>query len=1624
MKKFLLCLFSLLFISTASIGGGLIFAGCNQTHFEDTGGGFDDFENGNEEELPSDEEENEDVEANSINFTVRVRAYTCDNYGVLSYSSLNSKGIYAGKFSISWHEGDGGWGNGDDKTWGKNNVPSKTAATGYSVTGGGGSDTRAGNLVYFHYEHGNYQRYGKLTINTGSGFALWGVSTSSSFPSSRDSTSTKYIYGNGSTVNSEPRGTGTTMSGTWYVNFRQEMKLQYDANGGTGAPSTTTFYAGNSVTLSSSVPTRPGYKFDGWVLNGTTYNKGSSVSWSDLVGDSTTVTATAMWVPVEMEGSWTDSGNYSTSWSGNGTSSSPYLISNEKELAGLAYRVNNGTNYEGKYFKLTSNLDLSEHYWTPIGYSSYSFNGNLDGDGHIISFLYTEYQRPDYQGLFGVVGSYSSTITPEIKNIGIEKSSVRGYRHIGGFIGSLIGNVTIKNCYFSGEILAGSYVGGIVGYCTSYSSKIQNCYNLADIQATGKYVGGILGQAPNEGQNYIINCFNTGSIKGNNYVGGIAGYTWMTQIINCFNTGSVDAIEDSNVYESGIVGYFYYNMPSKCYYGGDCTLSYGAGGTNSGTTKITSLDSTSYAKGKSWFTNSSNWNTSYKWDFTNTFAISSYFNDGYPYLLGFDYDAPNNMNEFWSDHYSMTWGGSGTQESPYQITSEEQLAGLAYYVNSNTKYSGDNYFELTTDLDMSEYWWDPIGTNANEFQGVFDGNGHTISGIYTDKGLYQGLFGYVTGSSTKSSRIKNVNVVDSKIQGSASVGGIVGKSEYLSIENCSFQGIVECYDDTGEAGGIAGSFAKISYCENYGDVWSESSYVGGIVGRTTEEITNCVNYGKVTGRSYIGGAVGYSASDVQKCSNYGRVAGAESYIGGVVGYITSSGVYECSNFGDVYGSGGIGGVIGSQYGNEVRNCYNFGDVISIGDQNNSQAGGIVGYINYYAIMSNCYNTGSVEIAQFSGGIAGYADTIYIYNCFNTGEVSATVSYMGGIAGYDYGYASSSINNCYFGGDCSAIYGSGGPSLVTGSNTATKIPSLNTTSYAKSKSWFTNSSNWYSPSSYGWDFNDVWFINSYFNEGYPILLWEIPVYEITLDQQGGSGGTEEIFLKYYINFYPDERCENAPISDVTTPNRLGHTFLGYYTLPNGQGTQIIDASGEIVGSNRYTNEDDILYAAWEVNQHYFDVNVFVNDVEYATGIEGFTFDVYRESVLVESNIRNYSKYEYYNTEMQVDVNSYRQGYHYDRMYCKNWNTTVETETITVRMADASTVVNIYFYSDIYEITLKYGNDKTDTKLYLKYDVGYFTDETCINSATQITKPTRTGYIFGGFFTEENGEGTKIIDDNGIIVGPNNAFLADSDIYAYWIPKNEGKYDEENGYWYVEMGYFPQTKVIDSDLKSNIQNNGTATGGSYYIAGQTLMEYEYDNAEYALYNGEYYKVEPVRYILSGEYSIGDATEGGKILAVSEKIVFASVFQTGWTVNDCLGKGYNDAEIKNNVSGFIETSYMESDYLNSETYSVANFSKIVTDEFGNKKLINSSSDITTQAIASNESEIQSVFGDLSAEFSDLVADLLGGYLFYWTRDVGSNLLNAQTISAKGTTGTQMKMSELLGVRITININTLVCP
>ena len=142
---------------------------------------------------------------------------------------------------------------------------------------------------------------------------------------------------------------------------------------------------------------------------------------------------------------------------------------------------------------------------------------------------------------------------------------------------------------------------------------------------------------------------------------------------------------------------------------------------------------------------------------------------------------------------------------------------------------------------------------------------------------------------------------------------------------------------------------------------------------------------------------------------------------------------------------------------------------------------------------------------------------------------------------------------------------------------------------------------------------------------------------------------------------------------------------------------------------------------------------------------------------------------------------------------------------------------------------------------------------------------------------------------------------------------------------------------------------------------------------------------------------------------------MFASAWSSTKLsLGDGYTSSTIRTNVNDFVNDTQMNTDYTGARSYTIRNF-----------KNVNGASANTTLSvdiIVSNESEIESVFGDLSAEFSDLVSDILGNNLMYWTRDVGSNLNNAECITRFGSV-TQSKMQNLLGIRITIVVSDFGC-
>ncbi len=363
--------------------------------------------------------------------------------------------------------------------------------------------------------------------------------------------------------------------------------------------------------------------------------------------------------------------------------------------------------------------------------------------------------------------------------------------------------------------------------------------------------------------------------------------------------------------------------------------------------------------------------------------------------------------------------GTGTAADPYQIGTKADLEKFRDIVNGTNGETQNTAAcaILTADINLGNAAWTPIGsviagdttTTYNKYTGTFDGNDHTISGLFINAAdsNYQGLFGYVD----KAGVVRGVGVVSGSVTGRTFVGGVAARNDG-TVENC-----YSVIDVNGK------------HC------------VGGVVGQNTSsgKVQNCYNTGAVSASNreddttpMVGGVVGRNfQATVDLCYNTGAVTctGPNATSGGVVGQNTSSGkVQNCYNTGDVSGTGGnyfVGGVVGESVGNsKVSGCLNTGDVTASSSSTSTllidAAGGVVGYsYGESGFVRNCYNTGGVSGTSVGssadiGGVVGYLGSKgKTENCYNTGSVSSTaaISKVGGVAG---GFSTSAtLTNCYY-----------------------------------------------------------------------------------------------------------------------------------------------------------------------------------------------------------------------------------------------------------------------------------------------------------------------------------------------------------------------------------------------------------------------------------------------------------------------------------------------------------------------------------------------------------------------------------------------------------------------------------
>lgn len=228
----------------------------------------------------------------------------------------------------------------------------------------------------------------------------------------------------------------------------------------------------------------------------------------------------------------------------------------------------------------------------------------------------------------------------------------------------------------------------------------------------------------------------------------------------------------------------------------------------------------------------------------------------------------------------------------YQIGTRTELAWFRDQINSGKNYSA----VLTADIDLKNQDWTPIGKAEHPFTGIFDGAGHTVSGLKVTGAPNAGLFGAGSGAT-----IQNV-VVSGTVSGT-NAAGILAQTvtAACTIRNCGSTAAVTGTDYVGGIVGLAAADVTVTACYNSGTVAADKdaySRAGGIVGgekNRTITVTDSYNVGPVSSTGYAAGILGGAVNgSITRCYNAGTVSGADNTKTGAITTNTKASDYVIS----------------------------------------------------------------------------------------------------------------------------------------------------------------------------------------------------------------------------------------------------------------------------------------------------------------------------------------------------------------------------------------------------------------------------------------------------------------------------------------------------------------------------------------------------------------------------------------------------------------------------------------------------------------------------------------------------------------------------------------------------------
>ena len=401
--------------------------------------------------------------------------------------------------------------------------------------------------------------------------------------------------------------------------------------------------------------------------------------------------------------------------------------------------------------------------------------------------------------------------------------------------------------------------------------------------------------------------------------------------------------------------------------------------------------------------------------------------------------------DVWDGNVDTSWyNGTDTE---FELTTAEQLAGLAELVNGGNTFEGKT-INLGSDLDLSNEVWIPIGTsiydktpdNATMFAGNFDGGNHTITGL-TSEGYVPassetvsteysfGLFGYVYGANISNVKLADVDIDCGKRNDSdgnevygSGVAALIGYYHVADhktcvIDNCHvLGGTVKASNNMGGLIGYMDSQLTqptaditIKDCSNAADVTTEAREAGGIIGlmnsaregnyivtmRGTITFKNCINTGDITslgdGAPSAGGILG---------RDHNQAAGQRLKL--IFDGCKNSGAITVTANGETHAAGIAAGYYSNGAWLIAKNCKNTGNVVVNNPSDKVYAGGLISYGGVVE-LNNSTSTGTVTGGTANNTYVGGAQSILflegMYDC--TDEVNGYTYYLNGGTSPEY-----------------------------------------------------------------------------------------------------------------------------------------------------------------------------------------------------------------------------------------------------------------------------------------------------------------------------------------------------------------------------------------------------------------------------------------------------------------------------------------------------------------------------------------------------------------------------------------------------------------------------------------------